>query len=164
MALVPRKVIARLVSVSGGDPAELSWEWILRADGRVYCRLTGLDGRCPRCGGFLRGLSHCSANSPVSAVIRPPYPRRSPGDLWRSCGPPATLEDMTSVAAVVAVVVALAVGFYWARMLRAERSLRGAKRDHAAAGRAAWAARRVMILVAAVLVLVVRAWLQGKGR
>jgi hypothetical protein len=48
MALVPRKVIARLVSVSGGDPAELSWEWILRADGRVYCRLTGIDGRWER--------------------------------------------------------------------------------------------------------------------
>ena len=68
------------------------------------------------------------------------------------------------MAAVVAVVVALAVGFYWARFLRAERSLRGAKRDQAAASRAAWAARRAMILVAAVLALVVRAWLQGKGR
>ncbi len=68
------------------------------------------------------------------------------------------------MAAVVAVVVALAVGFYWARLLRAERSLRGAKRDQAAASRGAWAARRVMILVAAVLLLVVRAWLQGKGR
>jgi hypothetical protein len=68
------------------------------------------------------------------------------------------------MAAVVAVVVALAVGFYWARLLRAERSRRGAKRDYEAAGRGAWAARRVMILVAAVLVLAVRAWLQGKGR
>ena len=68
------------------------------------------------------------------------------------------------MAAVVAVVVALAVGFYWARFLRAERSLRGAKRDQAAASRAAWAARRAMILVAAVLALAVRAWLQGKGR
>jgi hypothetical protein len=48
MALISRKVIARLVSVSGGDPAELSWEWILRADGRVYCRLTGIDGRWER--------------------------------------------------------------------------------------------------------------------
>jgi hypothetical protein len=68
------------------------------------------------------------------------------------------------MAAVVAVVVALAVGFYWARLLRAERSRRGAKRDYDAAGRGAWAARRVMVLVAAVLVLVVRAWLHGKGR
>ena len=48
MALIPRKVIARLVSVSDGDPAELSWEWILRADGQVYCRLTGIDGRWER--------------------------------------------------------------------------------------------------------------------
>lgn len=71
---------------------------------------------------------------------------------------------MTSLAAVVAVVVSLAVGFYYARWLRTERSLRGAKRDQATAGRGAWAARRVMIFVAAVLVLVVRAWLQGKGR
>ena len=71
---------------------------------------------------------------------------------------------MTSMAAVVAVVVALAVGFYWARFLRAERSRRGTKREYEAAGRGAWAARRVMILVAAVLVLVVRAWLHGKGR
>ena len=68
------------------------------------------------------------------------------------------------MAAVVAVVVALAVGFYWARLLRAERSRRGAKRDFEAAGRGAWAARRVMVFVGAVLVLVVRAWLQGKGR
>jgi hypothetical protein len=64
----------------------------------------------------------------------------------------------------VAVVVSSAVGFYYARWFRAERSLSGAKRDQAAAGRAAWAARRVMIFVAAVLVFVVRAWLQGKGR
>ena len=71
---------------------------------------------------------------------------------------------MTSLAAVVAVVVALAVGFYWARWLRGERSLRGAKRDQAAASRGAWAARRAMILVAVVLVIVVRAWLHGKGR
>lgn len=48
MALVPRRVIARLVSVSDGDPAKLSWEWVLRADGRVYCRLTGVDGRWER--------------------------------------------------------------------------------------------------------------------
>ena len=48
MALIPRKVIARLVSVSGGDPAELSWEWILRANGQVSCRLTGIDGRWER--------------------------------------------------------------------------------------------------------------------
>ncbi len=48
---------------------------------------------------------------------------------------------MTSLAAVLAVVVALAVGIYYARWLRAERSLRGAKRDHSAAGRGAWAAR-----------------------
>ena len=48
MAIIPRKVIARLVSVSGGEPGELSWEWVLRADGQVSCRLTGIDGRWER--------------------------------------------------------------------------------------------------------------------
>ena len=48
MALIPRKVIARLVSVSGGEPAELSWEWVLRTDGQVSCRQTGIDGRWER--------------------------------------------------------------------------------------------------------------------
>ena len=58
---------------------------------------------------------------------------------------------MTSLAAVLAVVVALAVGIYYARWLRAERSLRGAKRDHSAAGRGTWRQGRVMIFVAVIL-------------
>ena len=71
---------------------------------------------------------------------------------------------MTSYAAVLAVVVALALGFYYARWIRAERGLRGAKRDQAGASRVVWAARRAIVLMAVVLALVVRAWLQGKGR
>lgn len=48
MGLIPARVIARCVSISDGESAEMSWEWVLRTDGRVYCRLTGIDGHWER--------------------------------------------------------------------------------------------------------------------
>ena len=71
---------------------------------------------------------------------------------------------MSSYAAVVAIAVSLLAGFYYARWLRAERSLKGAKRDKGAAGKNARSARLVLAGVAVVLVVAVRAWLAGKGR
>jgi NADH:ubiquinone oxidoreductase subunit 2 (subunit N) len=71
---------------------------------------------------------------------------------------------VSSYAAVVAIAVSLLGGFYYARWLRAERSLKGAKRDKGAAGKNAWTARLVLAFVAVVLVAAVRAWLAGKGR
>ena len=43
MALIPAKIIARVRGTS--DAAELSWEWVMRADGQVSRRMTAVHGR-----------------------------------------------------------------------------------------------------------------------
>jgi hypothetical protein len=48
MALLPAKVIAQVSSRSAGNLGEMSWEWIMRADGQVYYRLTEVNGRRER--------------------------------------------------------------------------------------------------------------------
>jgi hypothetical protein len=48
MALLPPKVIAQVSSRSTGNLGVMSWEWILRADGQVYYRLTEVHGRRER--------------------------------------------------------------------------------------------------------------------
>jgi hypothetical protein len=48
MALLPPKVIAQVSARSVGDLATTSWEWIMRADGQVLYRLTGVNGRRER--------------------------------------------------------------------------------------------------------------------
>jgi hypothetical protein len=48
MALIPPRVIARVNSSSASELAVMSWEWILRADGQVFYRLTKVDGRWER--------------------------------------------------------------------------------------------------------------------
>jgi hypothetical protein len=48
MALLPPKVIAQFSSRSGGELGAMSWEWIMRADGEVSYRLTGVNGRRER--------------------------------------------------------------------------------------------------------------------
>jgi hypothetical protein len=47
MALIPAKVIARIHATSEGLE-ELSWEWVLRADGQVSYRLIAVGGRRER--------------------------------------------------------------------------------------------------------------------
>jgi hypothetical protein len=71
---------------------------------------------------------------------------------------------MTPIAATVAIFVALMVGYYWARWRRAEASLRAAKSQADAAGKAAWRGRFLIILLAAVAYVVLRAWFAGTGR
>jgi ABC-type amino acid transport system permease subunit len=73
-------------------------------------------------------------------------------------------QDMTRDAAALAVIVALMVGYYFARWRRAETSLKANKVLADAAGRTAWRARGVMLLVAAALWAIIYAWLHGKGR
>ena len=45
---VPSRVIARIVSTNSSEHASLTWEWIVRADGRVSYRLTEMQGRRER--------------------------------------------------------------------------------------------------------------------
>ena len=52
---------------------------------------------------------------------------------------------MTPIAATVAIVVALMVGYYWARWRRSEASLRAARGQADAAGKAAWRSRILII-------------------
>ena len=48
MALLSPKVIAQVSGRSSGKLGEMSWEWIMRADGQVFYRLTEVNGRRER--------------------------------------------------------------------------------------------------------------------
>jgi aminoglycoside phosphotransferase len=48
MALLSPKVIAQVSGRSAGKLGEMSWEWIMRADGQVFYRLTEVNGRRER--------------------------------------------------------------------------------------------------------------------
>jgi hypothetical protein len=48
MALLSPKVIAQVSVRSAGKLGVMSWEWIMRADGQVFYRLTKVNGRRER--------------------------------------------------------------------------------------------------------------------
>jgi hypothetical protein len=48
MALLSPKVIAQVNARSTGEVGVMSWEWIMRADGQVFYRLSEIDGRRER--------------------------------------------------------------------------------------------------------------------
>ena len=48
MALLSPKVIAQVSGRSAGELGAMSWEWIMRADGQVFYRLTKVNGRRER--------------------------------------------------------------------------------------------------------------------
>ena len=48
MALISPRVIAQVSSSSASELARMSWEWIMRADGQVFYRLSKVDGRRER--------------------------------------------------------------------------------------------------------------------
>jgi hypothetical protein len=48
MALLSPKVIAQVSGRSDGKLGVMSWEWIMRADGQVFYRLTKVNGRQER--------------------------------------------------------------------------------------------------------------------
>jgi hypothetical protein len=67
---------------------------------------------------------------------------------------------MTRDAAAVAVIVALMLGYYWARWRRAEGSARSARALADAAGRQAWKARGMIALVGFAVYVVIHLWFQ----
>ena len=69
---------------------------------------------------------------------------------------------MTQEAAAVAVIVALMLGYYFARWRRWEGSAKSARVLADAASRAAWKARAAMLLVAVAVYVVLHAWLGGR--
>jgi len=71
---------------------------------------------------------------------------------------------MTRDAAVLAVVGALMLGYYWARWRRAETTNKTAKAAGDAAGKQAWRARAVMVLVGFFVFALIDLWLRGSGR
>ena len=69
---------------------------------------------------------------------------------------------MTRDAAAVAVIVSLMLGYYWARWRRAEGSARSARALADAAGRQAWRARGMIVLVGVAVYVALHLWLRGK--
>ena len=67
---------------------------------------------------------------------------------------------MTRDAAAVAVIVALMLGYYWARWRRAEGSARSARAPANAAGRQAWKARGMIVLIGFAVYVVIHLWFQ----
>jgi|HubBroStandDraft_4_1064222.scaffolds.fasta_scaffold241452_1 hypothetical protein len=69
---------------------------------------------------------------------------------------------MTQTAAVVAVVVALMLGYYFARWRRWEGSAKSARVLADQAAKQAWKARGAMALVAVAVYVALHLWLQGR--
>lgn len=69
---------------------------------------------------------------------------------------------MTREAAAVAVIVALMLGYYFARWRRWEGSAKSTRVLADAASRAAWKARGAMLLVGVAVYVVLHAWLGGR--
>jgi len=70
--------------------------------------------------------------------------------------------SMTGDAAALAVIAALMLGYYWAQWRRAGAANRAARAAVNAAGRQAWRARGVIVLVGAVVFAVIDLWLRGR--
>jgi len=69
---------------------------------------------------------------------------------------------MTRDAAAVAVIVALMLGYYWARWRRWEGSAKSARALADAAGRQVWKARGMMVLVGVAVYVLLHLWLGGR--
>src|SRR6266576_3893803 len=70
--------------------------------------------------------------------------------------------SMTGDAAALAVIAALMLGYYWAQWRRAGAANRAARAAVNAAGRQAWRARGVIVLVGAAVFAVIELWLRGR--
>ena len=71
---------------------------------------------------------------------------------------------MTTGAAVIAVVVALFGGYYFAQWRRSEGSLRSAKGLVDGAGKAVWKARGKLLLTGLAIAVLIYLWNHGLGR
>jgi hypothetical protein len=76
----------------------------------------------------------------------------------------SAVTSMSTTTAAIFVAIAVAIGWYGAKWLRAEAGADGARKGAASAGQAMWAARRVMFGVALILAWVVNLWIRGGGR
>lgn len=65
---------------------------------------------------------------------------------------------------MIAIVIALMVGYYWARWRRAETSNRVARAQADGAGKTVWRARGSILLVGIAVYAVISLWLKGRGR
>ena len=71
---------------------------------------------------------------------------------------------MTKGAAVLAITIALAVGWYGAHFWLAEKDEISAANRHANAVKTMWHFRRWLAVVAVIVVLVLSLWFHGHGR
>jgi hypothetical protein len=69
---------------------------------------------------------------------------------------------MTRDAAAVAVIVALMLGYYWARWRRWEGSAKSARALADAASKQAWRARGMIALVGVAVYVVIHIWIGGR--
>jgi len=71
---------------------------------------------------------------------------------------------MTTGAALIAIVAALVLGYYFAQWRRSEGSLRSAKTLAGGAGKAVWKARRNLLLTGLAIAVLIYLWSHGLGR
>ena len=71
---------------------------------------------------------------------------------------------MSTGAALIAIVAALVLGYYFAQWRRSEGSLRSAKGLVDGAGKAVWKARGKLLLTGLAIVVFIYLWNHGMGR
>ena len=71
---------------------------------------------------------------------------------------------MTTGAAVIAIVAALAAGYYFAMWRRSEGSLKSAKTLAKGAGQSVWKARRNLLLTGLAIAVAIYLWAHSQGR
>jgi hypothetical protein len=71
---------------------------------------------------------------------------------------------MSAGAALIAIVAALVLGYYFAQWRRSEGSLKSAKGLVDGAGKAVWKARGKLLLTGLAIVVFIYLWNHGMGR
>jgi len=74
------------------------------------------------------------------------------------------VTSMSTSAAAIGITAALALGFYFARWLQAERDEISLRTRLNAAIKVMWAARRALVVVVVIGWVVVDLWFRGNGR
>lgn len=75
-----------------------------------------------------------------------------------------TVTEMSTGAATVAISAALALGFYFARWLQAERDEISLRTRLAAAARVMWRSRGALAVAVIIVWLLSDLWFRGQGR
>ena len=71
---------------------------------------------------------------------------------------------MSTGAALIAIVAALVLGYYFAQWRRSEGSLKSAKTLVDGAGKAVWKARGKLLLTGLAIAVLIYLWNHGLGR